>query len=168
MRPDDAFWAARRVAAFSDERVRAIAAKGRYSDEAAAAYIADTLIKRRDIIARTWLAGVNPVVDPALTRAGALTFRNAAQEAGVAPAASSYSFQWSRFDNAAQTHTAVGGAIESTDTRTTAPPAVLEGSQYISVAIVATHSDHRAWAKPLQVYFRRTAEGWQTVGIENR
>jgi hypothetical protein len=168
MRPDDAFWAARRVAAFTDEQLRAIAVKGRYSDEAAAAHIADTLIKRRDIVARTWLAGVNPVVDPVLTQAGALSFRNAAKDAGVAPAASSYSFQWSRFDNAAQTHTAVGGAVESTDTRTTAPPAVLDGSQYISVAIVATHPDHPAWAKSLQVYFRRTAGGWQTVGIENR
>ena len=168
MRLDDAFWAARRVAAFTDEQLRAIAAKGRYSDEAAAAHLAGTLIKRRDIVARTWLAGVNPVVDPILTQAGALSFRNAAKDAGVAPAASSYSFQWSRFDNAAQTHTAVGGAVESTDTRTTAPPAVVDGSPYISVAIVAKHPDHPAWAKPLQVYFRRTAGGWQTVGIENR
>ena len=170
MRGDDAFWAAQRVAAFSDEQIRAIVAKARYSGPAASAHVADTLIKRRDIVTRTWLAGVNPVVDVALSRDGALTFRNAALDvvAGGAPAPGSYSLRWSRFDNVAQSHTAVGGAMESGGPRTTAPPALLDGSEFISVAIAAIYPQHPAWAKPLQVYFRRSAAGWQTVGVENR
>jgi len=168
MRGDDAFWAARRVAAFTDEQIRAIVAKARYSDPAAAAHVADTLIKRRDIVTRAWLSGVNPVVEPALSRAGALTFRNAAVDAGVAPAPASYTFRWSRFDNVAQSHTGVGEAASATEARAVAPAAALEGSDYLSVAISAAHPQHPAWAKPLQVYFRKSAGGWQTVGVENR
>ena len=46
-RADDNFWAARRVAAFTDEMIRAAVAAGRYSDPAAAALLTDVLIKRR-------------------------------------------------------------------------------------------------------------------------
>ena len=52
MRADDAFWAARLVARFSDEAIRAIVAKARYSDPRAADHIAATLIKRRDKVLR--------------------------------------------------------------------------------------------------------------------
>ncbi len=170
MRGDDAFWAARRVAAFTDEQIRAIVGKARYSEPAAAAHVADTLIKRRAIVARTWLAGVNPVVNVSLSRDGGLSFSNAAVDAGVASAPASYSFRWSRFDNAAQTHTVVGEASFASETRAAAPAAVgfLQGSDYVSVAISATHPEHPAWSKPLQVYFRKSAGGWQTVGIESR
>ena len=61
-------------------------AKARYSDPAAADYIARTLIKRRDKVLRTWLTGVNPIVEPQLSAAGVLTFENAAVDAGVATA----------------------------------------------------------------------------------
>ena len=52
MRPDDAFWAARLVARFSDETIRAIVAKGRCSEPGAAEHLATTLIKRRDKVLR--------------------------------------------------------------------------------------------------------------------
>src|SRR5688572_11846175 len=43
-RPDDTFWAARRVMAFTDEMIRAAVRTGRYTDPAAEKFIADTLI----------------------------------------------------------------------------------------------------------------------------
>ena len=64
MRDDDAFWAARRVAAFSEELIRAAVHTGEFSDPNAEKYLADVLIKRRDKIARTYLTAVNPIVDP--------------------------------------------------------------------------------------------------------
>ena len=85
-RPDDGFWAARRVMAFSDAMIRAVVATGEYSDPAAGRYLADVLIKRRNAIGREYLAAINPVTDPALDNAGTLTFRNAALDAGVAAA----------------------------------------------------------------------------------
>ena len=66
MRADDAFWAARLVSRFSDEAIRAVVAKARYSDARAAAHLTETLIKRRDKVLKTWLTGVNPIVDPVL------------------------------------------------------------------------------------------------------
>ena len=55
-RPDDTFWAARRVIAFTDEMIRAVVRTGQYSDPAAEKHVADTLIARRDAI-RARVAG---------------------------------------------------------------------------------------------------------------
>ena len=52
MRDDDAFWAARRVAAFTDDLIRAAVHTGQFSDPAAEKYLGDVLIKRRDKIAQ--------------------------------------------------------------------------------------------------------------------
>ena len=63
LRDDDAFWAARRVAAFTDEMIRAVVHAGQFSDPAAEKHLADVLIKRRDKIKSVYLTAVNPVVD---------------------------------------------------------------------------------------------------------
>src|SRR5688572_28855871 len=63
MREDDAFWAARLVAKFSDETIAAIVRKARYNEPGAAEHITATLIKRRDKVLRRWLTGVNPLAD---------------------------------------------------------------------------------------------------------
>ena len=68
MRPDDAFWAARIVAKFSDADIRAIVSKARYTDPRATDYITATLIERRNKVLKTWLTGVNPLVDFAFER----------------------------------------------------------------------------------------------------
>ena len=84
MRPDDAFWAARIVARFSDDAIRTIVEKAQYSDPRAANYIVQTLITRRDKVLKHWLTSVNPLVDFVLSEQGALTFVNAAVHTGVA------------------------------------------------------------------------------------
>ena len=66
MRDDDAFWAARRVAAFTDDLIRAAVHTGEFKDPAAEKYLADVLIQRRDKIKSVYLTAVNPIVDPAL------------------------------------------------------------------------------------------------------
>jgi hypothetical protein len=58
--PDDTFWAARRVMAFSNDAIRAGVASADYSDARATEAIADVLIKRRDKIGREWLAETRP------------------------------------------------------------------------------------------------------------
>ena len=118
MRPDDAFWAARLVARFSDAAIRAVVAKAGYSEPGAAEYIASTLIKRRDKVLRAWLTQVNPVVEPRLSTEGTLTWMNAAIEGGVTSAPASYVLTWSRFDNA--TGTSAGPTEE---TRVSSPRA---------------------------------------------
>ena len=101
-RPDDTFWAAQRVMAFSDEAIRAVVATARFSDPAATEYLIKALIKRRDQIGRTWLTTVNPKRQHPGPPDGGLHDRNAASErdiAGVASPAQAYSARWSLFDN---------------------------------------------------------------------
>ena len=166
MRPDDAFWAARLVARFSDEAIRAIVAKAQYSEPGAAEHIVTTLIKRRDKVLRAWLTQVNPLSEPQLSDEGVLTFRNDAIEARVASPAARYTLSWSRFDNA--TGAASGGAAEMTATepRASGPPALLKDAQFISVSVRTGHSDFPEWNAPVTFTFRRTPNGWQAVGLD--
>ena len=82
MRADDAFWAARIVSRFSDDAIRAMVGKAKYTDPRATDYMTATLIKRRDKVLRTWLAGVNPFVDFAIDGAGRADVRQR-RRAGV-------------------------------------------------------------------------------------
>ena len=166
MRADDAFWAARLVARFSDEAVRAIVARGRYSEPGAADHIANTLINRRDKVLRAWLTGLNPVGEARLTSNGGLEFENAAVSAGVASPGGRYTLTWSRFDNAA--NAATGEPVETTATEkgSTAPAAVLKGAEYVTVAVRAFHPDFPAWEMPVTFTFRRVSNGWQAVGVD--
>jgi hypothetical protein len=168
MRPDDAFWATRIVSRFSDSMIRAIVEKARYSDPRATDYMTGTLIKRRDKVVRTWLNGVNPVVDPSLNASGALAFTNLAMTANVADAPSSYMLQWFRVDNVANTRENVGEPMTVTSTTAQAPATLTaaDGGAYIGVAITAAHAAHPAWAKPATFYFRRADGGWTWVGAE--
>ena len=59
-RDDDAFWAARRVAAFTDDLIRAAVHTGQFSDPAAEKHLGDVLIKRRDKIAQRLSDGGEP------------------------------------------------------------------------------------------------------------
>ena len=75
--PDDTFWAAKQVMAFSDEEIRAIVETGQYSDPKSVDWIAKCLIARRDKIGRTYFAKVLPL-DRFQVRDGQLAFEDLA------------------------------------------------------------------------------------------
>jgi hypothetical protein len=165
MRPDDAFWAARIVAQFSDEALAAIVKKAQFREQRAADYILSVLIKRRDKVMSAWLNGVNPLVNFRLEADGTLTFDDAAVMAKASTPPTGYAISWSRFDNATDAHEAVG--TETTVPSTTArAPQGLETSQYVAVSVKTLHPDRPVWAQPIRAYFRREAGGWRTVGLE--
>jgi len=165
MRPDDAFWGARLVARFSDAAIRAIVDQVRFDDPLAAGHITRVLIERRDAIARVWLNGVNPVVGPRLGADGTLTFENAAVAAGAATPGTGYSVSWSKFDNGSRKAEVVGGSLHVTQERAAAPAGLLAGAEFVMATIQGEHPDHPGWRQPVQVYFRRAAAGWDTVGV---
>jgi hypothetical protein len=166
MRDDDAFWAARRVAAFTDELIRAAVHTGEYSDPAAEKYLADVLIKRRDKIASVYLTAVNPIVAPRLDMDGRLTFDNAAVGAGVATGPVRYRASWSRFDNATGETKALS-ETQGTTTTLEAPSGVPTASgSFVAVDISADSETHPAWRRPVRAYFRRHGEGWTLAGFE--
>jgi hypothetical protein len=163
-RADDRFWAANIVAAVSDDALRAVVATAKFSDARAADYLVETLVVRRKKVLATWLNAANPVVRPALSASGVLTFDNAAVNAGVSRAAERYTIEWARFDNTADAHQPAGEQTV-TEARAQAPAAILN-SGFLSARIRAHHSEHPAWAQPVRVYFRRAAGGWTLVGLE--
>jgi hypothetical protein len=166
LRNDDAFWAARRVAAFSDELIRAAVHTGQFSDANAEKYLADVLIKRRDKIASIYLTAVNPIVAPRLDANGRLTFENAAVAAGVASGPATYRASWSRFDNA----TGEAQALSETQSQTTtieAPSGLpTTPGSFVAVNISIDSEGHQAWRRPIRTYFRRGGDGWTLVGLE--
>jgi hypothetical protein len=167
-RADDNFWAARRVAAFSDEMIRAMAKTGAYSNPNDEKLLADVLIERRDKIAQAYLNAVNPLVDFSMSADGRLSFRNAAVDARVATApANGYRATWARFDNATRTATAIGDTTGAAGAPLAAPANLPNAAgTYLKVSIAAAGGDNAAAREPVDVYFRRTGSGWQLVGIE--
>ena len=165
-RPDDTFWAARRVMAFTDDMIRAAVRTGKYTDAAAEKHIADTLIARRDAIGRSWLTNVNPVISPALDASGTLTFGNAAVDHGVAKAPAAYDVSWHTFDNATGATKPIGDRTSSATAKVSAPSGLPTGAgAFMRADISATGADP-SWANPVHAYFRRTASGWQLVGFD--
>ena len=167
-RGDDTFWAARRVMAFSDDMIRAIAAEGRYSDPAAAALLAEVLIQRRDAIGRTYLNAINPVVDFALDTGGTLSFENAAVAAGVGVEPErGYAVDWATFDNSTGTATPLGSTTPTSVRRASAPgPLPSTPGACVKLQIVALNPSQPSWSVPVSVYFRRAADRWTLVGVE--
>jgi hypothetical protein len=170
MRPEDAFWGARLVSRFTADDIAAIVAKAEYSDPAATAYVTKVLIERQRKILETWLNAVTPLVEPALVD-GILRASNAAVAAGVADAPRRYTAQWFAWDNAAGTRQPVGGVAElagPADLTLPLPVALAsrQVGEYIGVTVAGEHPGHPGWAAhPVTFSFRRTAGGWEAVGI---
>jgi hypothetical protein len=84
----------------------------------------------------------------------------------VASAPADYTLAWSRFDNA--TSASVGPVTEMrvTEPKAKAPAAIADGAEYLSVSIRTSHAGFPNWSQPTVVYFRRSGNSWQTVGLE--
>ena len=164
MLPDDAFWAARRVAAFDDDLIRALVHTGQFTDPAAERHLATVLIERRDKIARAYLPAVNALVNPKLDRDGTLTFDNAAVDARIGPVAAGYRTTWAEFDNATGETRPLGDA-RSGNAAIKAPRDLPSRPQAIVQIDVA---DENASHPPVRLHFRRTNEAWTLIGLERR
>jgi hypothetical protein len=165
---DDTLWAALRVLAFTDDHIRAAVRAGQYTDPAAEKLLADVLIKRRDKIARVYLAKVNPLVRFGLDGSGVLTFENPAVRAHLADAPKTgYQATWFRFDNGTGATQPIGSPTTARGERLQAPADLPQGDGvFVKVSIGAVDGPHRAWATPVDVYFRRANGTWQLVGVE--
>jgi hypothetical protein len=165
MRDDDAFWAAQRVGAFTDDMIRAVVHTGEFSDASAEKALGDILIKRRDKILKSYLPAVNPIVKPRLEN-NRLAFDNAAVAAHVAKAPEQYHAAWLQFDNATGT-TRPLSETTSTTTDIEAPAGLPSAADsYIAVDLSADSAEHASWRKPIRTYFHREGGGWRLVGLE--
>jgi hypothetical protein len=95
--PDDEFWAAKQVMAFSDDQVRAAVKTGQLSDPAAEEYLVSCLIRRRDKIGKAFFAKVLPL-DGFSVRDGELVFKDLAKQHRMGETGP-LKVSWSHFDN---------------------------------------------------------------------
>jgi hypothetical protein len=164
--PDDAFWAARRVVAVSDDAIRAAVKVGQYADARAEAYLAQALITRRDKIGRLWLNSLLPLVECRMVLPGTLTCSNIAVERRLAEPGGEYRIRWHRFDNQTDSAQPIGDEAVTREARFDMPHDLLDGNEFVMAEIRGAHPRYPGWATPMQVYFRKTADGWLTVGVE--
>jgi hypothetical protein len=152
--PDDTFWAARQVMAFSDDEIRAIVRTGQYGQEAED-WITNSLIERRNRIGRLYFARVLPL-DAIRVSGDSLQFEDLGVEHGFATARS-YTIEWRGFDNAANRERDLLG----TGPDVPAGARALEPGGYAAVRIHAGDPAMRVTA-----YLRRTAGGFDVVGLD--
>lgn len=161
-RPDDAFWAAQKIAAISEEMIAAAVAEGQFGDPPSEQFLIKAITDRRRRILETYLPAVNPIVEPALTADGRLRFANAAVDAGVAQPPKAYRAEWFSYDNATDASSPLG-VTDGAAGPLAAPRLPADG--FVKVLVSATGGPD-AWSTPVTAYFRKQSEGWTLVGFE--
>jgi hypothetical protein len=156
--PDDTFWAARQVMAFSDEEIRAIVRVAQYSDARAEAWIADCLIERRNRIGRTYFDKVLPL-DGFAVRGNELVFTDLAVQHQFAKPRR-YRVEWWTYDNAAGKPSArIGSEGPQVPPEASSSPI----GSYLLARLIAEGVDPRM---SVAVYLRHEAAGLRVVGID--
>ena len=105
--PDDEFWGAKLVTAFTDDEISAIVSTGQLSDKKAEAWLVECLEHRRDKIGRVYFAKVLPL-DKFTVEGGELSWVDLGASLKYPPAAD-VSVQWFNFDNSSGARTPIGG-----------------------------------------------------------
>ncbi|HUG82186.1 MAG TPA: hypothetical protein VML01_11015 [Bryobacterales bacterium] len=154
--PDDEFWAAKKVMAFTDEQLRAVVKLAEYSDARAEKWITDYLVKRRDRIGEVYFAKVLPL-DDFKVEGGELKFVDLGVKHGLA-GARDLKVEWSSFDNTSQTHAVIEGASS-----VRLPDVVRDGPAGAYFAAKIAADDPK---KTITVYLRKQNDGHQVVGID--
>jgi hypothetical protein len=105
--PEDRLWAARKINAFTDAEIRAIVAKGEYTDPKAAEWVARCLIERRNKIVNAFLKGTAGLDGFAVTdNRLAMTYVGPGDPGAVR-------IEWSTFDNQTGERRRIAGARSS-------------------------------------------------------
>lgn len=154
--PEDAFWAARQVMAFTDEEIRAIVQTGKYSNPEAEDWIVTCLIRRRDKIGRTYFSKVLPL-DRFEIRNGSLFFEDLEIRHGFRQDRE-YTVEWFFFDNEKNRKESI---VEGKDLSLPASLKTVQPGRYFGVSI---RDDDNG--KSVVVYFRRQPDNIAVVGID--
>ena len=84
----------------------------------------------------------------------------------MATSARNYVLTWYRFDNVTGEYDLVVEEEWIEEPRAQVPNAVLAGQDLVAVVIRGIHLEHTTWLRSARVHFRKTADGWETVGVE--
>ena len=152
----DEFWAAKQVMNFTDEQIRAIVSTGEYSNPEAAAYLAETLIKRRNEIGRAYLDYAGGL-DRFEVSGNRLVFVDLPAKYGWAEADRSRHVIWRPFNNM----TAEAGEAIKAGERTSTSLTIPEVEHPYLMAEIRTLGQGTT-----RVFLRNTRVGYEVVGID--
>ncbi|MEZ5393626.1 MAG: hypothetical protein R2724_12340 [Bryobacterales bacterium] len=153
--PDDTYWAAKKVMAFSDEAISAIVKLAQYSDPEAEAWLVQCLIERRDRVGREYFSRVLPL-DDFIVEENRLQWTHLGEKYGFG-APPPLEIAWSRFDNQAETHAPL------VDAGAELPQ---EARQAADGAYFAAHIAERGSERSVTVYLRKRDDRFLVVGID--
>ena len=152
---EDAFWAAKQVAAFSDADIRAIVEAGEYSDSRAVEWITECLIKRRDKVVEEWFSQILPL-DKFQVVDGKLKFEDLGESRGNRKARQ-YAVRWAVCDGN-------GRATPLLNATGTQVPAFGRTTAYLAATVECAGAG--VCGKPITVYVRQGQMGLEVVGID--
>jgi hypothetical protein len=149
--PEDGYWAAKIVSAFTDADLRVMVEEGRYQDPRAVDWLVEHLGRRRDMIARTWFDAVAPL-DFWRWDGRMLSGRDLGVERGIYPAEQAR-FRWrERLVDAER-----GGLADWTDWRERSDldlrpesPLATDAPGFLAVEVQVDRGD--GWQDPITVY----------------
>jgi hypothetical protein len=150
--PDDEFWGAKLVTAFTDDDIRAIVSMGRLSDKRAEDWLVRCLAGRRDKIGRVYFSKVLPL-DKFAVEGGELHWQDLGAALKYLPPVE-VGVEWSAYDNASGARTPLAGQTSRT------VPALSAGYS------CATLRDRAKPSHAIDVFLRHEAGAARVVGIE--
>jgi hypothetical protein len=154
--PDDEFWAAKQVMAFTDDEIRAVVRSGQYGERRAEDWIVQCLTKRRDKIGRVYFSKVLPL-DRFTIKDGRLVFEDLAVKHGFMTSRN-YAIQWFHFNNdTGQTTPLVG------ETSFALPRQLEEAQRGEYFAAEIAGGDPK---KTITVYLRKKSDRIEVVGLD--
>jgi hypothetical protein len=154
--PDDDYWAAKQILAFTDEDLKVMVKAAQYTDPRAEEWVAQGLIERRDKVVRYYLDRVLPLENFRIED-GVLRFDDLAVQKGLR-SPRNYSVQWSVFRNLQKDQLPFreANSFQIPGSAVSAEP----GSYYAA----GISSD--VPGNTVTVYLRKSEAGFKVVGIE--
>jgi hypothetical protein len=150
--PDDEFWGAKLVTAFTNDEIRAIVSAGELTDKKAEDWLVECLVERRNKIGRVYFAKVLPF-DGFAVKGSELVWDDIGARLGYTPAAE-VAVTWERLDNATGARSAIGGSSARQIPRA--------DSGYV----VATLKSRSKPAQKIEVCLRTSGAETRVVGVE--
>lgn len=159
----DGYWGAKLVMSFSDEQIEAVAREARYSDPAAARYMAQTIIARRDMTGRYWFGRVAPL-DRFTLEGNVLRFADLAVDTGLEAGPAQYRYalygprredlgKWNRIEGGPQAGIGLPAAV---------------GSRPFHVLDLQVRRAGGAWSPTVRLFLGQEEGRWEIRKIERQ
>ena len=162
--PDDSYWGARIVMAFTDEDVHAIVRTGGLTDPKAEQYLIQTLIERRNKISRYYFNQVL-AVDHFTLDEDVVSFTYLPDRYGFAPQPNQYTLSWFRFDNAKEEKTFASQVSAEGPTFQIPPELLSDGTMYFGVDIREANEPGLKDSPTVSLFMRHSSPA-SIVGID--